>query len=45
MSNAASFINVRLASIWLRNSGCADHSRAMAPEMCGVAMEVPLANV
>jgi hypothetical protein len=31
--------------IWCRRLGRAHHSRAMAPEMCGVAMEVPLAVV
>ena len=35
----------RLAAIWCRKPGRADHSRAIAPEMCGVAMDVPLAVV
>jgi hypothetical protein len=35
----------RLAVIWCRKLGMADHNRPMAPEMCGVAIEVPLANV
>ena len=35
----------RLAVIWCRKPGRADHSNAIAPEMCGVAMDVPLAVV
>ncbi len=35
----------RLAVIWCRKLGSAHHSRAMAPEICGVAIDVPLANV
>jgi hypothetical protein len=35
----------RLAWIWFRKLGIADHNNAMAPEICGVAMDVPLANV
>ena len=35
----------RLMVIWCRKLGSAHHSRAMAPEICGVAMEVPLAVV
>jgi hypothetical protein len=31
--------------IWCRKLGRADHSNAIAPEMCGVAMDVPLAVV
>ena len=33
----------RLAVIWCRKLGTADHNNAIAPEMCGVAMDVPLA--
>ena len=33
----------RLAVIWFFKLGMADHSKAMAPAICGVAMEVPLA--
>ena len=33
----------RLAWIWCRRLGMAHHSKAMAPEMCGVAIDVPLA--
>jgi hypothetical protein len=35
----------RLAWIWFCKLGMADHNNAMAPAICGVAMEVPLANV
>jgi hypothetical protein len=35
----------RLAVIWCRKLGMADHNRPMAPAMCGVAMDVPLAVV
>jgi hypothetical protein len=35
----------RLASIWCCKLGMADHNSAMAPAICGVAMEVPLAKV
>ena len=35
----------RLAVSWCRKLGTADHSNAMAPEICGVAMDVPLAVV
>jgi hypothetical protein len=45
MSKAASFNTVRLGSTWFRKLGMADHNSAMAPEICGVAMDVPLANV
>ena len=31
------------AWIWCRKLGMAHHSNAIAPEMCGVAMDVPLA--
>ena len=31
--------------IWCRRLGSAHHSNAIAPEMCGVAMDVPLAVV
>jgi hypothetical protein len=36
---------LRLAVIWCRKLGMADHNNAIAPEMCGVAMDVPLAFV
>jgi hypothetical protein len=42
---AALFIAVRLLAIWCRRLGIADHNNAIAPEMCGVAMDVPLAVV
>jgi hypothetical protein len=42
MKCAASFIAVRLASIWFCRLGMADHNNAMAPAICGVAMDVPL---
>jgi hypothetical protein len=45
MLKAASFNTVRLGSTWFRRLGIADHNSAMAPEICGVAMEVPLAKV
>jgi hypothetical protein len=45
MSKAASFNTVRLGSTWFRKLGMADHNSAMAPEICGVAIDVPLANV
>jgi hypothetical protein len=32
----------RLAVIWFLRLGMADQSSAVAPEICGVAMEVPL---
>jgi hypothetical protein len=35
----------RLAVIWCRKLGTADHNNPIAPEMCGVAMDVPLASV
>jgi hypothetical protein len=35
----------RLIVIWCRKLGIADHSKAIAPEMCGVAIDVPLAVV
>ncbi len=35
----------RLAWIWFCKLGIADHNSAMAPAMCGVAMDVPLAVV
>src|SRR6516164_7842100 len=40
---AALFNTARLASIWFCRLGMADQSKAMAPAMCGVAMDVPLA--
>ena len=39
------FKAARLGSIWFCKLGMVDQSSAMAPAMCGVAMEVPLANV
>ena len=42
---AASFKVVSVVSISFCNAGLADHSNATAPEICGVAMEVPLAVV
>src|SRR5438876_3722716 len=42
---AALFKAARLGSIWFCKLGIADQSRAMAPAICGVAMEVPLAIV
>jgi hypothetical protein len=42
---AALFKVVSVASISFCNAGLADHSNATAPEICGVAMEVPLAVV
>ena len=35
----------RLASIWFCRLGIADHNNAIAPAMCGVAIDVPLAVV
>ncbi len=35
----------RLAVIWCRKAWKRDHSNAIAPEICGVAMDVPLAVV
>jgi hypothetical protein len=35
----------RLAVSWCCKLGIADQSNAIAPEMCGVAMDVPLASV
>jgi hypothetical protein len=35
----------RLAWIWFCKLGMADHNKAMAPAICGVAMDVPLAVV
>ena len=34
-----------LAWIWRCKLGMADHNSATAPAICGVAMDVPLANV
>src|SRR5258708_40174658 len=39
------FNQSRLAVIWCRKLGRADHSKPIAPAMCGVAMDVPLAVV
>ena len=43
MLTAELFKASRLAVIWCRRLGSAHHSKAMAPEICGVAMDVPLA--
>jgi hypothetical protein len=45
MKCAALFKAVSLASISFCNAGLADHSNATAPEIWGVAMDVPLAVV
>ena len=45
MWTAVLFTASRLAVSWWRRLGTADHSRAIAPAMCGVAMDVPLAVV
>ena len=45
MWTAELLIASRLAASWCRRLGIADHSNAIAPEMCGVAMDVPLADV
>ena len=45
MWTAELLIASRLALSWCRRLGTADHSNAIAPEMCGVAMDVPLAVV
>jgi hypothetical protein len=45
MWTAELFKASRLAVSWCRRLGIADHSNAIAPEMCGVAMDVPLAVV
>jgi hypothetical protein len=45
INTAELFKASRLAVIWFFKLGTADHNSAMAPEMCGVAMEVPLAVV
>ena len=42
MWTAELFKASRLAVSWCRRLGIADHSRAIAPAMCGVAMDVPL---
>ena len=42
---AALFKAARLGSIWFCKLGMADQSSAVAPAICGVAAEVPLANV
>jgi len=39
------FKAARLGSIWFCKLGIADQSSAIAPAMCGVAMDVPSANV
>jgi hypothetical protein len=45
MWTAELLIASRLAISWCRRLGIADQSKAIAPEMCGVAMDVPLAVV
>ena len=45
INTAELFKASRLSVIWCRKLGMAHHSRAIAPEMCGVAIEVPLAVV
>jgi len=45
MWTAELFKAARLAVSWCRKLGIADHSRAIAPAMWGVAMDVPLAVV
>ena len=45
MWTAELFKASRLAVTSCRKLGSAHHSKAMAPEMCGVAMDVPLAVV
>jgi hypothetical protein len=42
MWTAELFKASRLAVIWCRKLGIADHSKAIAPAMWGVAMDVPL---
>jgi hypothetical protein len=42
MWTAGLFMASRLAASWCRKLGIADHSRAIAPAICGVAMDVPL---
>ena len=42
MWTAELFIASRLAGSWCRKLGTADHNRAIAPAMCGVAIDVPL---
>ena len=42
MWTAELFKASRLAASWCLRLGIADHSRATAPAMCGVAMDVPL---
>ena len=45
MKCAALFMAVGLASIWFFRLGMADHNSAIAPEMCGVAMECRLNRI
>jgi hypothetical protein len=45
MWTAELFIALRLAVSWCRRLGTADQSKAIAPAICGVAMDVPLAVV
>jgi hypothetical protein len=44
MWTAELFTASRLSVIWWRRLGTAFHNKAMAPAMCGVAMDVPLKN-
>ena len=45
INTAELFRASRLGTIWCRKPGRADHSNAIAPAICGVAMDVPLAVV
>jgi hypothetical protein len=45
MKKAELFKAFRLAVIWCFRLGMAHHSKAIAPEICGVAIDVPLAVV
>src|SRR5437588_656168 len=45
MKNDALSRAVRLALIWCRRLGIAHQSKPMAPAICGVAIDVPLAVV
>jgi hypothetical protein len=45
INTAELFKASRLAVIWFFKLGMADHKSAIAPEICGVAIDVPLAVV
>ena len=45
INTAELFKASRLAVIWCCKLGIADHNSAIAPAMCGLAMDVPLALV